>query len=55
MTLTLAQQVAIEAINADIARLRNKLRAVMVEAGLNPDGRYSISIDGEVTEVNSGE
>lgn len=53
--LTLSQQVAIEAINADIGRLRMKLRAVMAEAGLDPDGRYSVSLDGEVTVVEQND
>ncbi len=53
--LTLAQQTAIESINADILRLRNKLRAVMVEAGLNPEGRYSIDPDGTIREANVSE
>ena len=50
--LSLAEQTAIEAINADIQRLRNKLRAVMVEAGLDPEGRYSITVDGMVEEAD---
>lgn len=49
--LTLAQQTAIEAINADINRLKNKLRAVMVESGLNPDKAYRIQPDGTVEEA----
>lgn len=51
MVLTLAQQTAIEAINADINRLRNKLRAVMAESGLDPDKHYRIQPDGSAEEV----
>ena len=50
--LTLSQQVAIEAIQADIVRLRNKLRTVMEEAGLDPDKKYSISPAGVVTDAS---
>ena len=49
--MSLTEQTAIEAINADIQRLKNKLRAVMVEAGLDPEGRYSITVDGTVEEI----
>ena len=50
--LSLAEQVAIEAIQADIVRLQNKLRAVLVEAGLNPEGKFRITPDGSVEEVS---
>lgn len=51
--LTLSQQVAIEAINADIVRLKHKLRMVLEEAGLNPEGSYSIKADGSIEEVSA--
>ena len=46
--LTLTEQVAIEAVQADIVRLRNKLRMILSEAGLDPDAHYSITPEGMV-------
>ena len=48
--LSLAEQTAIEAIQADIIRLQNKLRAVLVEAGLDPNRKFSVASDGTVSE-----
>ncbi len=44
--LSLAQQTAIEATQGEIVRLRNKLRLLMAEAGLNPDVQHAITPDG---------
>jgi hypothetical protein len=51
--LTLAEQTAIEAIQADIARLQNKLRAVLTEAGLDPNGNFRIQPDGSIEVVDA--
>jgi hypothetical protein len=40
-----------EAIHADIMRLKNKLRMVMEEAGLDPDAKYTIHPNGQVEVV----
>ena len=48
--LTLSQLIALQSIDADIARLVNKKAAIMTEAGLDPTKKYSMTPEGVVTE-----
>ena len=49
--LTLAQQVAIEATAAEIARLQQRMRAILNEAGLDPAKPYKVTPEGMVLAV----
>lgn len=52
--LTLAQQIALQATQAEIVRMQNRMQELFREAGLDLTKQYNFGLDGVVTEVENG-